>query len=276
MKNWHKGIITACIVLFLLNAVYLAFLRWIFGPGQTLGAFYFLLPLEVSALIAIAALCWFVWLGMCFFRNRRYPPAIKISTQKRAAIIAVSLLVGPLGIFYGLLFHHGCVSLMQCVETDRAIGTYSQIQKIELACQVLLSDAGIKDFLSFFRDPTAPEQKQSPLKVDWNTVMPDLLLHGRNAQAPVLPEVLRKLGPNYLDISVDKWGRPFVFSDPALTKKIVAVRSLGTDGVPSSDDILQDANLGSTEDEIYDPAVLNRTPYGRIYALFTGEKLVPE
>jgi len=147
---------------------------------------------------------------------------------------------------------------------------------IEIACEQLIADADQRDLHSFFLDPNMTDPENTPHEIAWSNAMPDLLLHGRNASAPLRPDVRKRLGLQYLAPIVDGWGRPFVFSDPGPLKKRVAVHSLGPDGVLSKDDILQDSPLRYTESEIYDPAVLNRTPYARIYALFTREKLVRE
>ncbi|HPO14814.1 MAG TPA: hypothetical protein PLI09_15340 [Candidatus Hydrogenedentes bacterium] len=264
------------IIFILLSIIGLALFCSVDGPGMVLFLMFILWPLELSALGILAALGWFYYLWRRYLKKRGEHADAAVSTLRKIGLLIVSLMLGVLGVGSLLVFHLVCVELQQILELGWAIRTTSQIDYIKLACEKILTDADKKDFHSFFVRESASPQEKTALQIDWNTVMPDLLRNGRNVKASLLPEVRRKLGTDYLDPGVDGWGRPFVFSDPALTKNIVAVRSLGKDGVLSSDDILQDTRLRKTQAKFYDPGAINRTPYARLYALITGEKLFPE
>lgn len=277
MKRVRNRIISTCFVLFLLMLVWLTVLRWLAGPGEVLGAFLFLLPLEVSALGVIAALAWFTWLSIRFWnRHRTEAVASSRTTLKRAGILAVSLLLALVGVLSGLVFHLGTACLMQRVEAGRVHGTVAQLHGIELACMRLLADAQKDNVRALFIGPDTGPPGNVPLEISWNTVMPQLLLEGRNAKAPLIPDIRAKLATQYtIQTCVDAWGHPFEFSEPPI-RDIVAVRSLGPDGVPSSDDISSNSLQANDNAEFYDGGAINRTPFARLYRAITGRHWVLE
>lgn len=273
MRNVLKAVaITAA--LFALNfAVYFGVLFWLETPELGLDAALYLAPITGSGVIVIAAVCWFVYLGVRgFWRWGKKPGEVPLPLRKskRLRVAIISLLLGTLGFFSALFFQAGCIGLMQRVEASRASATTTLITSIELASTKLLEDANQPNFRALLSSPDAQANGISP-DIPWNIVMPELLRNGRNANVPAASKSLKLLGPGYLEVNGDGWGRPVVFSEPS-PSEIVAVRSLGRDGVPSSDDILRDSKWGLGESEIYDPAAIDGTLLSRLLHFVRGKK----
>lgn len=284
---------TAFVLSIFATVLMLALMLSFFGPGQIPGLYA---SLSVSGLGIMAAIWWFSFLGLRALTARLHPGPVR-GRLGRVSIAAISCVLAAVGILSTLVTQHGCVCLAQRVEASRMNFTCGQVRQIEAACARLLSDSGKSDFHALFAESSADAAPRHDTRIRWNKLVPELLRKGRNADAPLDPNVRKRLAETYYlsadapvlswwrplfsnpfppDSLVDMWGRDFEFFEPTPPDTVPPICSLGRDGVPSSDDIRRDFLPEMDQDlvafDFYDAAPINRTPFGRLYSLLTGRK----
>jgi hypothetical protein len=276
---------------FLATILFVVFMLDAFGPGQIALAHRFINLWPPGFMLAV---WWFTFLGLRRHTSRRKPtpPA---NTLKRAAIIFISLLIAAAGIGSILIMHLGCVSLNQRIEAFRARFSCVQARQIKKACEALLANAGKNDFHKLITPSTADSKEAYSL----NAIVPELLRKGSAASLPLDPKVRSRLASTYSEMFeenlniqkwrrpmfsketsvnglLDGWDRPFEFSEPTQSNSAPTIRSLGCDGVISSDDIGVDFLPEMDQDlaafEFYDATPINRSPIARIFTLIYGRK----
>lgn len=231
------------------------------GPATLMRLFV----LQIQSLGVILPAAWLIW-GWKMRREAKASAPASSLRRIMASMATVLLVVIP--VLSAMLFHFACVGLTQKVEWTRMVRTCTEIRRIESACNALLNDAGKRDFRAIIAS-----------SVDWDSAIPDLLRKGHDTEAPLDPQIRKRLGATYADFANDQWGRPYTFAVPersetAMPAPAVTVRSLGRDGVPSEDDVISSSYPVMDQDmfEFYDARTVNRAPFARLYTLMTGRK----
>lgn len=84
-----------------------------------------------------------------------------------------------------------------------------RVEEVREAIHTLLEDAGVASIAQLF-DPAAAAPPDMARTRDW---LVEVLEQGRDAGAPLRPEIRERLKPAYLRPARDPWGRPFCISE---------------------------------------------------------------
>ncbi len=272
-EHVKKRIINALAVTAISGIASCLLLCVLFGPGYMCVP-HVVVPLWITMLGVAVPVYYFACQARRLLLSRRDAAADTTSSRtagRRVAVALLSLLLLMLAVFSGMLLQMDCVGLQQRLECGRAYRTYATLKAVEMACAKVLEDADKMRLRDLLAAPGAPTPETASSSASWNEAIPELMRKGRDADLPLDPEVRKKLGPGYMDIGLDAWGRPFEFSEATRPDRLIAMRSLGRDGIPSADDILPHNYPYNSEVEFYDAAAVNRALFARLYSLLYGQ-----
>jgi hypothetical protein len=136
-------------------------------------------------------------------RDNELPGAITVRTLLPYLVVVVLVVLVTVWIKYTLY------PRIQQIRMTRAV---SEIKGANLAFTKLLTDANANYISKLLTDPSILQRPTFEETIAAHTEMArDLLMHGKDALAPIAPQLRKKLATSYMDLGKDRWGNDYQF-----------------------------------------------------------------